>query len=92
VAALWGLPASSTLWSLFAADPALADIPFTLPMSEAYHDENIPAVRNFTPWVTVAVLLCVAAYYVPIHDIVKNGEITKPGFTSDNPSAVQTLH
>jgi len=77
---------------LGAADPALADIPFTLPMSEAYHDENIPAVRNFTPWVTVAVLLCVAAYYVPIHDIVKNGEITKPGFTSDNPAAVQTLH
>lgn len=77
---------------LAAPDPALANVPFTLPMSEPYHDENMPAVRNFTPWVTVAVLLCVAAYYVPIHDIVKNGEITKPGFTSDNPSAVQTLH
>jgi len=77
---------------LAAPDPALANVPFALPMSEPYHDENMPAVRNFTPWVTVAVLLCVAAYYVPIRDIVKNGEITKPGFTPDNPAAVQTVH
>jgi cytochrome c oxidase subunit 1 len=73
-------------------DPALANVPFELPMSEPYHDENISAVRNFTPWVTVAVLLCVAAYYVPISDIVRNGIITHPGYTSDNPTAVETTH
>lgn len=79
--------------SLMAApDPALANVPFTLPMSEPYHDENMPAVRNFAPWVTVAVLLCVAAYYVPISDIVRNGIVTHPGFTPDNPTAVGTTH
>ena len=77
---------------LATPDPALANVPFMLPMSEPYHDEDVASVRNFTPWVTVAVLLCVAAYYVPIRDIVKNGEITKPGFTPDNPAAVQVVH
>jgi hypothetical protein len=37
--------------------------------SEALHDENIPALRNFAPWVTAAVLIVVASYYMPLHDI-----------------------
>ncbi len=77
---------------LAAPDPALADVPFTLPMSEPYHDENMPAVRNFAPWVAVAVFLCVAAYYVPISDIVRNGSVTHPGFIPDSPTAVETTH
>jgi cytochrome c oxidase subunit 1 len=71
---------------------ALASVPFLLPTSEPYHDENVPAVQNFAPWVVAAVLLCAAAYYVPIHDIVKNGIPTAPGFRPDSPSAVNKTH
>jgi cytochrome c oxidase subunit 1 len=71
---------------------ALANVPFLLPTSEPYHDENVPAVQNFAPWVVAAVLLCAAAYYVPIHDIVKNGIPTAPGFRPDSPSAVNKTH
>jgi multisubunit Na+/H+ antiporter MnhB subunit len=75
-----------------APDEALAKVPFLLPTSEAYHDEDVPAVRNFAPWVAAAVLLCIAAYYVPIHDIVKNGISTAPGYRPDSPSAVNRTH
>lgn len=55
-------------------------VPFTIPMSEAYHDENIASVRNFAPWVTVAVLLCVAAYYVPVRDIIRSKYQPAPAY------------
>jgi cytochrome c oxidase subunit 1 len=77
---------------LAAPDPALANVPFTLPMSEPYYDEDIAAVRNLTPWVVVAVLLCAVAYYAPVSDIVRNGYITHPGFSPNDPVAVQTTH
>ena len=77
---------------LAKADPALANVPFSLPTSEPYHDEDIVAVRNFTPWVLAAVLLCAAAYWGPVRDIAKNGITTAPGFSPDNPAAVNTTH
>ena len=73
-----------------AADPALANVPFVLPTSEPLHDEDIPAVRNFAPWVLAGCLLCAAAYYLPLHDILKNGSSAAPGFRPDNPTAVKT--
>jgi hypothetical protein len=75
-----------------APDAAASQAPFSLPTSEPYHDEDVPAVRNFTPWVAAAVLLCAAAYYVPIRDIAKNGITTAPGFRPDSPAAVDTTH
>jgi hypothetical protein len=75
-----------------APDAAASQAPFLLPTSEPYHDEDVPAVRNFTPWVVAAVLLCAAAYYVPIRDIAKNGITTAPGFRPDSPAAVDTTH
>jgi hypothetical protein len=75
-----------------AAKPVPAEAPFALPTSEPYHDEDIAAVRNFAPWVAAAVLLCVAAYYVPIANIVKFGITTSPGFRPDSPVVVNTTH
>jgi hypothetical protein len=75
-----------------APDAALAQAPFSLPTSKPYHDEDIAAVQNFTPWVAAAVLLCVVSYYAPVRDIVKNGITTAPGFRPDNPAAVSTAH
>jgi cytochrome c oxidase subunit 1 len=77
---------------LAAPDAAASQAPFSLPTSEPYHDEDVPAVRNFTPWVVAAVLLCAAAYYVPMSNIVKFGVTTAPGFRPDSPAAVDTTH
>jgi cytochrome c oxidase subunit I len=65
--------------------------PFLLPMSEVYHDEQISGVRNFTPWVAAAVLLCILAYYPPIHDILKSNVKPAVGFHPDSPIPVETL-
>jgi cytochrome c oxidase subunit 1 len=75
-----------------APDAALLRQPFLLPTSEPYHDEDVVAVRNFTPWVVVAVLLCAAAYYVPLREVTKSGIPMAPGFRPDNPSAVGEAH
>lgn len=77
---------------LFAAREADSERePFLLPVSEVYHDEQISGVRNFTPWVAAAVLLCVLAYYPPIHDILKSNVKPAPGFHPDSPIPVETL-
>jgi cytochrome c oxidase subunit I len=77
---------------LAAPEAALAQEPFSLPTSEVYHDEHVPAVGNFTPWVAAAVLLCILAYYPPIRDIMKSGFQQAPGYRPDSPVAVQTVH
>jgi cytochrome c oxidase subunit 1 len=64
--------------------------PFSIPLSEAYHDEDIPAVRNFAPWVAVAVLIVVAAYYMPIHEIVHSHIPGVVGYHPDSPVAVES--
>lgn len=70
---------------LASRDSALERIPFSIPLSEAYHDENIAGVRNFMPWVTAAVLLVVLAYYPPLSDIVKSHFKPAPGYHADSP-------
>jgi len=76
--------------SLVAAPVAVRAGEPLIPLSEAYHDENIPAVRNFAPWVTVAVLLVVLAYYVPISDILKSKFKPAPGYHPDSPVVAGT--
>lgn len=70
-----------------AAKPISAEEPFALPTSEPYHDEEIAGVRNFTPWVAVAVLLCVVAYAAPITNILRSGITKAPGYSPDSPAA-----
>ncbi len=55
--------------------------PFVIPVSEAYHDEKVASVRNFTPWVTIAVVLIVAAYYAPVRDILRSHYQGAPGYS-----------
>jgi len=63
--------------------------PFSIPMSEAYHDERVAAVRNFTPWVIAATLAVILAYYPPLHDIAKSNFKLAPGYHPDSPAVVQ---
>jgi cytochrome c oxidase subunit 1 len=67
--------------------PAAAS--FLIPQSEAYHDENIAGVRNFSPWVIAAVLAVVLAYYPPLNDILKAHYKAVPGYHPDSPLVVQ---
>jgi cytochrome c oxidase subunit 1 len=71
--------------------PALEREPFFIPLSEAYHNENVPALRNFTPWITAAVLLIVVAYYPPISEIVKSKVKPAPGYAPDSPVAIEKM-
>jgi hypothetical protein len=68
---------------------ALAATPFVVPLSEPYHDENIPALRNFSPWILAAVLLIIVAYYPPIRDIVRSNFQLAPGYSPDSPALVE---
>lgn len=43
------------------------------PTSEAYHDEkNIGLVKNFTPWIIVAVIIILIAYIPAIYEAITN--------------------
>ena len=69
--------------SLLSAPDLSANI-FKVPMSEAYHDEEVSGLRNFTPWVAAAVLLVGLAYYVPIRDIVRSGYAPAVGYSPNS--------
>jgi cytochrome c oxidase subunit 1 len=45
---------------------------FGLIESEPYHDERVPAVQSFTPWLAGAVLLLVIAYAPPIAQTLRS--------------------
>ncbi len=62
--------------------------PFIIPLSEPYHDENVRSVRNFAPWVVVACVLCIAAYYMPLRDIIRSNY---PGAPAYSPASAAPL-
>jgi cytochrome c oxidase subunit 1 len=70
----------ATLLGRRTAEPGLA-----LPAAEPYLDEDIPALRNFTPWVAVAVLLLMIAYVPPIYSIVTGPTQSMPAFDPASP-------
>jgi cytochrome c oxidase subunit 1 len=74
---------------LGASDTALVAKPFKIALSEPLHDENVAAVRNFAPWVTAAVLIVIAAYYMPLREIVRSHIPGAPGYHPDSPVAVE---
>src|SRR5476649_1411134 len=54
-------------------------------VSEPYHDENVPAVQSFTPWLAGAVLLLIIAYAPPIAQTLRSNFPGSPPFTPDSP-------
>ncbi len=74
-----------------AQSAVLEGEPFLIPLSETYHNENVPALRNFAPWITAAVLLIAVAYYPPISEIVKSKVKLAPGYSPDNPVAIEKM-
>ncbi len=54
-------------------------------VSEPYHDERVPAVQSFTPWLIGAALLLVIAYAPPITQTIRSGFPGAPAYSPNNP-------
>lgn len=57
---------------------------FSLPIAEAYHDEEISFVKNFSPWILAAILAVIVAYAPPLIQIFQGKYQDAPGYRSDS--------
>jgi hypothetical protein len=58
--------------------------------SEPYHDERVPAVQSFTPWLAGAALLLVIAYAPPITQTIRSNFPGAPPYSQDNPRPISS--
>jgi cytochrome c oxidase subunit 1 len=56
-----------------------------LPTAEAYHDEDVAAVRNFKPWLVAAVLLLFIAYGPPFWQLAQRKFPGAPAYSPASP-------
>ncbi|HYS07404.1 MAG TPA: cbb3-type cytochrome c oxidase subunit I [Myxococcales bacterium] len=56
--------------SLLAARSEQAADSFALPSAAAYHDEDVPAVRNFAPWVVAGIIAILISYVPPLVQVL----------------------
>ena len=54
-------------------------------VSEPYHDERVPAVQSFTPWLIGAALLLVIAYAPPITQTIRSNFPGAPPYSPQSP-------
>jgi cytochrome c oxidase subunit I len=54
-------------------------------VSEPYHDERVPAVQSFTPWLIGAALLLVIAYAPPITETIRSRFPGAPAYSPQSP-------
>jgi cytochrome c oxidase subunit I len=59
-------------------------------VSEPYHDERVPAVQTFTPWLIGAALLLVIAYAPPITQTMRSNFPGAPPYSPDNPRPISS--
>ena len=57
--------------------------------SEPYHDEPVPAVQRFTPWVVASVLLLIIAYAPPIVQTLRSNFPGAPPYSPDSPAPLK---
>jgi cytochrome c oxidase subunit 1 len=62
----------------------------SLPTAEAYHDQTVGLVANFTPWVVVAIVLIAIAYFPPLYEVVTGPVQAVPGYVPSSPIAPPT--
>jgi cytochrome c oxidase subunit 1 len=55
------------------------------PVSEPYLDENVPWVRNFRPWVLIAIAVAILAYAPPLYDAFRSAYSGSVPFSPDTP-------
>jgi hypothetical protein len=54
--------------------------------SEPYHDEHVPAVQRFTPWLVAALLLLIIAYAPPIVQTLRSNFPGARPYSPDSPA------
>ncbi|HUJ26789.1 MAG TPA: cbb3-type cytochrome c oxidase subunit I [Myxococcales bacterium] len=57
-------------WSLATARSAEKADAFALPQAEPLHDEDVPVVRNFRPWVVAGVVAILVSYVPPLIQVL----------------------
>jgi len=57
-------------------------------VSEPYHDERVPAVQSFTPWLAAAALLLVIAYAPPLTETIRSQFPGARGYSPHSPLPV----
>lgn len=57
----------------------------TFPDTAPYHDEEVSWLRNFKPWIIVAIILIVIAYTPVILDVVQNTFGGSPPYSPNSP-------
>jgi cytochrome c oxidase subunit 1 len=70
----------ATLFGKRVSEPALE-----MPVSEAYHDEDVRGVQRLTPWLAGAVLLLILAYTMPFVTIFRDGYDGAPAYSPASP-------
>jgi cytochrome c oxidase subunit I len=60
-------------------------------VSEPYHDERVPAVQSFTPWLLGAALLLVIAYAAPIAQTIRSKFPGAAPYSQDNPAPLRLM-
>jgi cytochrome c oxidase subunit I len=60
-------------------------------VSEPYHDERVPAVQTFTPWLVGAALLLVIAYAAPISQTIRSKFPGARPYSQDNPAPLRLM-
>jgi cytochrome c oxidase subunit 1 len=60
----------------------------SFPTAEAYHDEKMPWLQSFRPWLVVMLLAVIFAYVPPIYEIVTGTTKSVPAYVPDSPVKV----
>jgi len=56
-----------------------------LPTSEAFHDEDVPAVQSLRPWIIAAVILLIVAYGPPFYELARGRYEGAPPYSPSSP-------
>lgn len=68
--------------------PARQPKAFEVPTAEPLHDENVPWLRNFTPWVVAAIVLLFIAYTPPLYEVLTGNTVPAVPYGPQSPVPV----
>lgn len=55
------------------------------PVADVYHDQPVPIVERFRPWIIASILLLIVAYLPPFLDLARNRFPSAPAFLPNSP-------
>lgn len=77
-----------TLFSKTVHETSVIEFPIT----ESFHDEkDIGMLKNFTPWIIIAVVIIAISYYGPINDTLDNNIKSSPTYSPASPTPTSIM-